>query len=205
MRDRQLADPGSDPVGLGRQKPVHLAVQRHLIQDLTTVGLERASVVVQGDSRHHADEPVPRQGWKTPGEERIAPDPPPAADDVVTAAQFLEKTRNVGRVVLKVTIHRHDHPAAGLIESGRQGRRLSEVASQPDDRHEVGVGELRRPVRHRRGQADPQPDSGRHHLFMVLAPPRHSGIRPGGDGSGRVARHPVVEGERSSPRSGASS
>ena len=57
----------------------------------------------------------------------------PAADDVVSLVDLLEEERDVGRVVLKVTVHGDDHVAPGMVEARRHRCRLPVVAAQPDE------------------------------------------------------------------------
>ena len=54
----------------------------------------------------------------------------PAADDVVTLAQFLQEQRNVVGIVLQIAIHGDHVLAFGVIESGGQRGSLAEVAAQ---------------------------------------------------------------------------
>ncbi len=75
----------------------------------------------------------------------------PADDDVVALVDLREERADVGRIVLQVAVHRHEHLAARLLDAGRHGRRLAVVAAELHDAHarvaarDLG-GELERAV-----------------------------------------------------------
>jgi hypothetical protein len=50
---RELADGGADPAAQRRQEAVHLPVERHVLEDLAAIDLQRAPVVVES----HAGDP----------------------------------------------------------------------------------------------------------------------------------------------------
>ncbi len=56
-------------------------------------------------------------------------------DQVVPFHQLVQHQRNVGRIVLKVGVHRHDHVAAGHVQPGVHCRGLPEVAAKADHLH----------------------------------------------------------------------
>ena len=59
----------------------------------------------------------------------------PSGDDIVTLVELLNECRNVIGIVLKVAVHGKDVLAGGVIETGRQCRRLTEVPPQLDYKH----------------------------------------------------------------------
>ncbi len=65
----------------------------------------------------------------------IASSVAPAADQVITFLDFLEKARNLLRIVLQIPIHGNNHFAARKIESRLQRWGLAEIAPQPHQIH----------------------------------------------------------------------
>src|SRR5262245_59412419 len=118
--------PGSE----GGNEPMQLAVQRDLLENLTTVRLESCSKVVDIHSaqlRHH---PVRDSGGNPAQPEVVDALLTPTADDVVALADLLDKHRDIGGIVLQVAIHGDDVLPARVIKSRGQSGSLPEVAAQ---------------------------------------------------------------------------
>src|SRR5258708_32999547 len=110
---------------------MQLTVKLNLLNYFATVSLEGGSEVMQfqpGQLSHH---PVRDSAGHLPQEPVIASSVAPAADQVIAFLDFLEKARNLLRIVLQIPIHGNNHFAARKIESRLQCRRLAEIAPQP--------------------------------------------------------------------------
>src|SRR5262249_15486995 len=117
-------------------------IETDLAEDLRSVALHAAVVVVQPDARETADEPVedPARQHLVP---RIITFALPTADDVVLGGEGIQKAGDLGRVILQVGVHGEDGIAASVGETGGEGGRLAEVAAKADAAHaRVVVREL---------------------------------------------------------------
>ena len=130
MADRDLGYSGSRPACVDWNEPVHFSIETDMLQDFAPVTLEGASVVAEADAADPADDSIGGARWENPGQPRVLPILSPAADHIVPLVKFVQDLRNVGGIVLEIGIHGNDDPALGMIETCRQGRRLSEVASE---------------------------------------------------------------------------
>ena len=63
----------------------------------------------------------------------VAPRVAPAADQVESFFDFLEKARDLFRVVLKIAVHGNDDLATREIESRLESRGLPEISPQAND------------------------------------------------------------------------
>ena len=72
-------------------------------------------------------EPVCATGRNAPQPEIIDPLLAPPADDVVTLADLLQENRNVGRVVLQVSVHGDDVLAPGMVKPRGKRRGLAKI------------------------------------------------------------------------------
>src|SRR5207247_7801935 len=103
-----------------------LAVQRQPADDRRAIRLEAAVHVVQMYAGDEANAGVehPREG---PPGHRVATLRLPAGDEVEALLELGEQVRDLGRVVLEVPVHGHDHLAVRVSEAGGQRRGLAEV------------------------------------------------------------------------------
>ena len=135
MGDLGLADTlgrghSGDP---DRDEAVHLTEEGDLLDHLGAIDLEAAAVVVQGDPGDLSDQCIGHLGGQFAHDQRILALTAPALQEIqVACEQLLDHTRDVGRVVLQITVQGCDQLAAGCVEAGLHGRGLTEVAPQPD-------------------------------------------------------------------------
>ena len=125
----------------GRQHgdvPVHVAIERELLDHLGAVGLEAAVHVVEVESGREPRDGVVdqrRQRLSDGVEARILP----AAHQVCFARlDGRDQAANLRGVVLQVAIHGHHVDAARMGETDAHGRRLAEVAAKLD-RAKAGI------------------------------------------------------------------
>ena len=57
----------------------------------------------------------------------------PAAHQIVPLFDFMKEPWDVGRVVLKVTVHRDQNVPAGVAKAGGEGGRLAVISSEKDE------------------------------------------------------------------------
>ncbi len=98
--------------------------------EVAAIGLERTAVVVQPHVGDIGDEAVGDHGRQLAVEKTVLAVLAPAADDVVPFVDLGHEQRDVVGIVLQIGVHGDDHFAARLVEAGREGRRLPEVAAQ---------------------------------------------------------------------------
>src|SRR5919201_2484374 len=132
----QLRDPEPAVMRQHRYEAMQLTVETEAAYDLHAICLQAAVHVVQThageparDGVEHAREDAPR--------ERIAPPRLPARHEIEPLVELCEEARNLSRVVLEIAVERHDGVAVRLVETGAEGGRLAEVASQADDANVV--------------------------------------------------------------------
>jgi len=137
--DDQLAH--TKPTGLGqnRHKAVQLAVQPHLVEHLAAIALHAAVVIVEDDPGRDPHHPVerPRRQHLGPG---IVADLLPAADHVHALVHSGQEAGDFVGVVLEVGVQGEDQLAAGVGKPSAQGRRLPEVAAEPNPPHAGVLG-----------------------------------------------------------------
>ena len=131
MPNLDLGDLEAARVSQNRNEPVQLTIDANLPHDLTFVELEAAVVIMQATAGRAADHPVEYTAGinLVPG---IMASFFPAADHIVALIKFGEEARNLGRVVLKITVQGEDLFAPRRLKSGREGRRLAEIAPKAD-------------------------------------------------------------------------
>lgn len=101
--------------------------------DIFSVALQGASIITQMDARDSTYQPVGNPGGKDAGEERILSFPPPAADDVISLLQFLQDSRDVGRIVLKIGVKGNYDPTSRIFEASRNRSRLSKIPNKLEE------------------------------------------------------------------------
>ena len=114
-----------------RHVAMQLAIQLDGIENLAPVGLETAVEVVKphaADARRHRVEQARGQRLG----KRIVAVLLPARDQVMAGVERLEEAGDFVRVILQVGIHRDDDVAGTGADADHQGRRLAEIAPQPD-------------------------------------------------------------------------
>ena len=112
---------------------MHLAVQTHRFQELAPIGLERAAVVVQGQSQKTADDPVGDPRRDLACDHLVLAIAPPSRHHVVALVELGQQERDVGRIILQIGVHRNQHLTCRCPEPGGQRRSLAVVAPKPDD------------------------------------------------------------------------
>ena len=84
--------------------------------------------------------------------------PAPSAHQVITFGQLVEQDRNFCRAVAQIGVHGDQNLAGGMIETGRQSRRLPEIPLELDRAHarvcfrepsEQGEGAIGRAIVHK--------------------------------------------------------
>src|SRR5439155_16130270 len=95
-----------------RDKAVHFTVQADLAKHLSPVAFHAAVVVVEMDPGHEANQSVEHAAWPdlVP---RIEAELLPPADDVESAFDLVNESRNLGWVVLKVGVECQNELALG--------------------------------------------------------------------------------------------
>src|SRR6185437_5138501 len=135
IADGNLADRGSVPACQRGNEAVHFAVKRDVLDDLSAIGLEGSSEVVNVHAGEFGHEPIGAARRNAAQNEVVNALFAPAGDNVIAFIELFQEGGNVIGIVLQVAIHGKDELARGMIESGRQSRRLTEVAPQLDDQH----------------------------------------------------------------------
>src|SRR5438067_2238600 len=95
---------GAFEAGQRRNETVHLPVERDALQDVTAVGFEGRTKIVQRHTASARHQPIRDLRWKgTP--HTILTMLTPATDDVIALRDLVEEARNVLRLVLQIAIH----------------------------------------------------------------------------------------------------
>ena len=115
-----------------RDEAVHLAVQRQRLGQVAPHRPERAAHVLDAHAGHLPDQPVAQPARRLANQRVVLAVLAQAEHGVVTLRQLLQQHRDVGRVVLQVAVHRHEHVALRPVDAGPQRRRLAEVAPHLD-------------------------------------------------------------------------
>src|SRR5262245_32892715 len=111
---------------------MQLSVKLDLSDDLTPVGFEGGPEVVDPNIRQLGHQPVGDKTGKASGQPVVPSLHSPPADDVVPLFHLGNKTRNLRRVMLQVTIHCNDDLAVRKVKSSLQRSSLAEISSQTD-------------------------------------------------------------------------
>src|SRR5215469_12509821 len=125
-----LADGSAMPGRQRGNKAVQLAVEWNLLENVAPVGFEGGAEVVDVHPAQPGHQPIGAARWDSAQPEVINPLLAPAADDVISFGNFLQKDGNIGRIVLQVSIHGDDVIALRMIEARRQRGSLPEIAPQ---------------------------------------------------------------------------
>src|SRR5262245_28397372 len=80
-------------------------------------------------------DPVRDAAWQPSSEPSILPLKTPTADDVISLAQFRNEGWDLGRIMLKIAIHRDDDVSSSRIETGLKTGGLAEVLTKPHNRN----------------------------------------------------------------------
>ena len=112
---------------------MQFAVERHLLENVAAISLERRAEVVNVDAAQLGHHPVGDARRDAAHPEIVDANFAPSADDVVSGRNLFQEQRNVGGIVLQVAIHGDDVFPAGVIEACGQSGGLSEIAAQLDD------------------------------------------------------------------------
>ena len=127
-------DVDAELAGDGWEKPMHLAVEVHRLDDLGAKHLQRAAVVVQLDARRARNQPVRDRRRQSAVDERVLAVFAPAGDDVRRRAlEHIDHGPDVARIVLQIAVHRDDVAAAGARKASREAGGLPEVAPEAND------------------------------------------------------------------------
>ncbi len=130
-----LDEPAAVLLGQHGNEAVHLAVEGEGLGQVAAHGAQRAAHVLDGHSGHLADQPVAQEAGYLANEEMILPIGAEAKDGIVALGQLVEQARNVGRIVLQVTVHGDEHVTTGPVDAGLERGGLAEVAPQLHDLH----------------------------------------------------------------------
>lgn len=133
MIDLHFSDGDSQLAGDSRNEAVKFSIKLDIFDDFFPEGFQSAAVVVKFNPGDRRNQPVGDDGRKAAAEEFVFPLPPPAADDVVSCFDLLDKKRDVMGIVLEIRVERDDNITPGMVESCRKGRSLAKVFSEFDD------------------------------------------------------------------------
>ena len=132
MVDGDLHQAGTVLLAQHRDETVHLAIQGQSFGQVAAQSPQGTAHVQKSYAGDLANQPVADPRRNLTQEEMVLTAGPQAQDGIVTLLQLVQQTSDVGRVVLEVAVHGDQHLAARPVNAGLQGRRLAEVAPQPD-------------------------------------------------------------------------
>src|SRR6266566_6000241 len=118
-----------------RNEAVQLTIQRNLLENVSPIRFKGRAKIVNVHSAQLGHQPVGAARRNTAQPEIIDPLLAPAADNVVTLGNFLQKNRYVGGVVLQVAVHGDNVLAARMVKASCQRGSLAEVAAKSYHRH----------------------------------------------------------------------
>src|SRR5215210_3968311 len=118
MAYRHFRNAGALPHRVDRDEAMHLAIQPHILDDLAAISLQCAAVVVQWHAEKPGDEPVGNNRWQLARQCSILARLAPTGNDIVSLLQFGYQLRDIGRIILSVSIHRDDNVADAVLDSG---------------------------------------------------------------------------------------
>src|ERR1035438_2887293 len=133
--DGNFADRCAIPTGQRRDEPVHLPVERNVLDHFTAISLESRAKVVDVYAREPGHEPVRAVRWKPPQHQVVNPDLAPAGDNVVSLFELFNEAGDIIRVMLQVPVHGEDKLARCMVETGCQSRGLTEVPAKLHHQH----------------------------------------------------------------------
>ena len=131
MMHGDLRDAKAARVREHRNEPMQFAVDGDLASDVGSEQLQAAVVIVQLESRQTADHPVENATGKN-FVPRIEPSLLPTVDDIETLVELAEKIRDLGGIVLQVSVHHQNQVAASGSHSGGERGGFAEVAPKAD-------------------------------------------------------------------------
>src|SRR2546421_5315683 len=100
-----LCDSGSGQGSIGRKKAVHLTIETDVFKDLALIGFQSAAIVVEMNSCHFGNEVIGYPGRKLTADFGVLAILAPATDNIIAFAYFVQQTRNINGIILKVSIH----------------------------------------------------------------------------------------------------
>src|SRR3989449_9944782 len=133
MGDRHFRDAIASQPEQCRDEPVKPTVERQSTQALTTEGAKGTAAVFDALVAHPVTNAVGHPRRHAPDEGIAIPTVHSLAADRVPLIELSEQARDVGRVVLQVGIHGHDHPPTRGLEARVGGRRLAGVRLESDE------------------------------------------------------------------------
>src|SRR5215470_15273016 len=113
-----------------RNEAMQFAVQGHLLENLSAIGFERSSEVVNINTAELRHQPICAARREAAQPEIVNAHLAPAADDVVSLGNLFEKNWNVGGIVLQIAVHGDDVLAARMIEPGCKPSGLPEIPAK---------------------------------------------------------------------------
>src|SRR5581483_9359002 len=128
--DRNFTDRGTMPRSESWDKAVHLAIQRHEVQQVASIGFKRSAEVVDVDAAQLGHQPVGAARGEAAQHEVVDANLAPAGNDVEAFVNFLDEQRNIVGIVLEVAIHGEHVIALRVVKSRCEGGGLAEVAPQ---------------------------------------------------------------------------
>ena len=133
VRDRNLANARAFPSGIDRDESVHFAIEADILDDIATIGFQRAPEVMKMNTEKPRDQKICRDRRQTPREHAIIALLAPAGYDIIAFGHLGQEVGDVGRIVLAVRIHGNDDVAGTMLNCGHERRRLAIVAAQMND------------------------------------------------------------------------
>jgi hypothetical protein len=131
MSDRHFGDTCSNTSRQRRNEPVLFGVEGDAVEQISSVGLERAAIVSDRYAGQPAYQSVGDPGGHLSEQQFILSLLAPSADEIVALIQFRDQRGNVSRIVLKVTIQGHDDLPSGMVEARHHGGSLPDVSAEP--------------------------------------------------------------------------
>ena len=144
-----LGDPRAERDRHRRDEAVHVGIERHPLDDVGAVDLERAAVVADRQPGDAADQPVGEHRGQLARQPLVLPVHAPADDEVVALLQLGEHHRDVGRIVLQVAVHGDEEAAARELDPRGHRRGLAVVALEPQHPDAVVASDQVARARHR--------------------------------------------------------
>ena len=133
VTDRQLRDACSVPLRVDWQEAVHLTIKADAFDDLSAVGLERATEIVKFHTRYGGDQFVRHDAWQVPLERVVLAVFSPPRANIETLVELRNDSGNVLRIVLTIPIQRDNDVAASKVEARHHRGRLTKVAAEMND------------------------------------------------------------------------
>src|SRR5437667_12749852 len=114
---------------------MQFAVERHLLEDFTPVGLEGGAEVVDIHAAQFGHQPVGTVGRYPSQPEIVGAALAPTADNVVAFCNLLQENWVVRRVMLEIAVDGDDVLTECMVDAGGQGRSLVKVEATFADRY----------------------------------------------------------------------